>query len=208
MSKAAAFVLDAGHAGTGGFLFAQAFTVMSISWDLLEISSAKDPNAIALGSFYYRKAIKPSTMMIVIQLLFLLGGFATHARILYGTLTRGGSTKRRIIDLLAVGLFVGMVSFTLHTVVPLERLIGAQWARSVGLTDLPDAINIELSSEDFLARHAALYSAHLTQIMIAFGMLVCQGIAFSTQKITIVPDDGISSVAAAVVANGDKPKTQ
>jgi RsiW-degrading membrane proteinase PrsW (M82 family) len=25
-------------------------------------------------SFYYRKAIKPSTMMIVIQLVFLLGG--------------------------------------------------------------------------------------------------------------------------------------
>jgi hypothetical protein len=39
-------------------------------------------------------------------------------------------------------------------------------------------------------------------------MLVCQGIAFATQKITIVPDDGTSSVAAAVIANGDKPKTQ
>jgi hypothetical protein len=46
-----------------------------------------------------------------------------------------------------IGLFVGMVSFTLHTVVPLERLIGAQWARSVGLTaDLGAAVNIECKS--------------------------------------------------------------
>lgn len=39
----AAFLLDAGHAGLPGLFFGQAFTVMSLSWDLLALNDTKGP---------------------------------------------------------------------------------------------------------------------------------------------------------------------
>lgn len=39
----------------------------------------------------------------MIQLLLLLGGLVTYAKILFGVIKRGGTTKRKAADLIGTG---------------------------------------------------------------------------------------------------------